>query len=40
MVKLGTDLADPADRLAAIHASMKTGKEALGVDDASCRSWR
>jgi diacylglycerol O-acyltransferase / wax synthase len=30
MVKLGTDLDDPADRLSAIHASMKTGKEALG----------
>lgn len=30
MVKLGTDLADPADRLASIHKSMKTGKEALG----------
>lgn len=29
MVKLGTDLADPADRLAAIHASMRAGKEAL-----------
>lgn len=29
MVKLGTDLADPADRLAAIHASMAAGKEAL-----------
>jgi diacylglycerol O-acyltransferase len=29
MVKLGTDLADPADRLAAINASMKAGKEAL-----------
>ena len=29
MVKLGTELHDPADRLAAIHASMKTGKEAL-----------
>lgn len=29
MVKLGTDLADPADRLAAIHASMKAGKQAL-----------
>ncbi|RNL64215.1 wax ester/triacylglycerol synthase family O-acyltransferase [Nocardioides marmoriginsengisoli] len=29
MVKLGTDLADPADRLAAIHASMKAGKAAL-----------
>ena len=30
MVKLGTDLADPADRLASIHKSMITGKEALG----------
>ena len=30
MVKLGTDLHDPAARLASIHASMKTGKEALG----------
>ncbi len=30
MVKLGTDLADPAARLASIHASMRTGKEALG----------
>jgi diacylglycerol O-acyltransferase len=30
MVKLGTDLHDPADRLASIHKSMKTGKEALG----------
>ena len=29
MVKLGTELDDPADRLSAIHASMKTGKEAL-----------
>lgn len=29
MVKLGTDLADPADRLAAINASMKAGKSAL-----------
>ena len=29
MVKLGTDLHDPADRLASIHASMKMGKEAL-----------
>lgn len=29
MVKLGTDLADPADRLAAINASMKAGKTAL-----------
>ena len=30
MVKLGTDLDDPADRLASIHQSMQTGKEALG----------
>ncbi len=30
MVKLGTDLDDPADRLASIHKSMQTGKEALG----------
>ncbi|MEO5652319.1 MAG: wax ester/triacylglycerol synthase family O-acyltransferase [Marmoricola sp.] len=30
MVKLGTDLHDSAARLASIHASMKTGKEALG----------
>lgn len=30
MVQLGTDLSDPADRLTSIHASMKTGKEALG----------
>ena len=29
MVKLGTDLADPAERLAAINASMRAGKEAL-----------
>ncbi len=29
MVKLGTDLRDPADRLASIHKSMQTGKEAL-----------
>jgi diacylglycerol O-acyltransferase len=29
MVKLGTDLDDPADRLSAIHKSMQTGKEAL-----------
>ena len=29
MVKLGTDLPDPADRLRSIHASMKDGKEAL-----------
>ena len=30
MVKLGTDLDDPADRLSSIHKSMMTGKEALG----------
>ncbi len=30
MVRLGTDLDDPADRLASIHDSMQTGKEALG----------
>ena len=30
MVRLGTDLADPADRLASVHKSMKAGKEALG----------
>ena len=30
MVKLGTDLADPADRLRSVHRSMKDGKEALG----------
>ena len=30
MVKLGTDLADPGDRLAGIHASMEDGKQALG----------
>jgi diacylglycerol O-acyltransferase len=29
MVKLGTDLHDPADRLKAVHRSMKDGKEAL-----------
>ena len=29
MVKLATDLEDPAERLAAINASMKAGKEAL-----------
>jgi diacylglycerol O-acyltransferase len=29
MVKLGTDLADPADRLMAVHASMVDGKRAL-----------
>ena len=31
MVKLGTDQADPADRLQGIHHSMVTGKEALGT---------
>ncbi|MEO5710727.1 MAG: wax ester/triacylglycerol synthase family O-acyltransferase [Nocardioidaceae bacterium] len=31
MVKLGTDLDDPADRLRGIHHSMVTGKEALGT---------
>ena len=30
MVRLGTDLADPEDRLASVHRSMKSGKEALG----------
>jgi diacylglycerol O-acyltransferase len=29
MVKLGTDLADPADRLRAVHSSMVDGKRAL-----------
>jgi diacylglycerol O-acyltransferase len=29
MVKLGTDLADPADRLESVHRSMRAGKEAL-----------
>jgi diacylglycerol O-acyltransferase len=29
MVKLGTDLADPADRLQAVHDSMASGKRAL-----------
>ena len=29
MVKMGTELADPADRLAAIHQSMQDGKEGL-----------
>lgn len=29
MVKLGTDLHDPADRLKAVHRSMKDGKEGL-----------
>ncbi|WP_028643115.1 WS/DGAT/MGAT family O-acyltransferase [Nocardioides sp. URHA0020] len=31
MVQLGTDLADPADRLAAIHTAMVDGKEALST---------
>ncbi len=31
MVKLGTDQADPADRLEVIHRSMVDGKEALGT---------
>jgi diacylglycerol O-acyltransferase len=31
MVKLGTDLKDPAERLASINASMRTGKEALAT---------
>ena len=31
MVRLGTDQADPADRLDAVHHSMLTGKEALGT---------
>jgi diacylglycerol O-acyltransferase len=30
MVRLGTDLADPADRLESVHRSMRAGKEALG----------
>lgn len=30
MVKLGTDLTDPAERLASIHHSTQTGKQALG----------
>ncbi|MGH3348897.1 MAG: WS/DGAT/MGAT family O-acyltransferase, partial [Nocardioides sp.] len=29
MVQMGTQLADPADRLTAVHASMRDGKEAL-----------
>ncbi len=29
MVRLGTDLADPADRLAAVHSSMQDGKDAF-----------
>ena len=35
MVKLGTDLADPADRLQAIHDSMEDGKRRPGPDDAA-----
>lgn len=31
MVKLGTDLDDPAERLKAVHKSMKDGKDALGT---------
>ncbi|MEZ5095716.1 MAG: WS/DGAT domain-containing protein [Nocardioides sp.] len=31
MVKLGTDLPDPADRLAMVHASMRDGKESLSA---------
>ncbi len=31
MVKLGTDLEDPTDRLTAIHRSMTSGKEALAT---------
>jgi diacylglycerol O-acyltransferase len=31
MVQLGTQLADPADRLAAVHASMADGKAALAA---------
>src|SRR5262249_20203754 len=31
MVKLGTDLADPAERLTAVHASMIDGKGALST---------
>jgi diacylglycerol O-acyltransferase len=31
MVKLGTELADPADRLEMVHGSMVAGKEALGT---------
>ncbi|GAA1934766.1 wax ester/triacylglycerol synthase family O-acyltransferase [Nocardioides hwasunensis] len=31
MVQLGTHLADPADRLSAIHRSMKDGKESLSA---------
>ena len=31
MVRLGTDQADPADRLQSVHDSMVSGKEALGA---------
>src|SRR4029079_17812398 len=31
MVRLGTDQADPADRLQSVHDSMASGKEALGA---------
>jgi diacylglycerol O-acyltransferase len=31
MVRLGTDLPDPADRLKSIHKSMKSGKDALST---------
>ncbi|HEY1118529.1 MAG TPA: WS/DGAT domain-containing protein, partial [Acidimicrobiales bacterium] len=31
MVQLGTHLADPGDRLRAVHTSMKTGKSALAA---------
>jgi diacylglycerol O-acyltransferase len=30
MVRLGTDLPDPAERLTSVHRSMKAGKDALG----------
>lgn len=31
MVRLGTDLPDPADRLESVHRSMRAGKQALGA---------